>query len=60
MKSCFAYEIEKKDKLGQGWNPMTDETSSMFPHEYMNKKTGTLNKSGRDDLTNLNKNKKKI
>ena len=39
---------------------MTDETSSMFPHEYMNKKTGSLNKSGRDDLANLSKNKKKI
>ena len=32
----------RKDETSQEWTPLTDE--------YLNKKTGTLNKKGRDDL----------
>ena len=35
------YKLNRKDKNGQGWTPFTDE--------YMNKKTGTLNKKVRDN-----------
>ena len=46
--SCFSDRVSpmfhhmRKDKTSQGWTPLTDE--------YLNKKTGTLNKKGRDDL----------
>ena len=47
-----ASQMNSRDKLSQGWTPMTDE--------YMNKKTGTLNKRGRDDLTDLYINNQKF
>ena len=46
--------------LSRGWTPLTDGTSSMFHIEYMNKKTGTLHKKGRDELNDLYKNNQKI
>ena len=42
----------RKDEPSQGWTPLTDE--------YINNKTGTLNKKGRDDLNNLYKNNQRF
>ena len=70
QKSCFAdkqspsytdqqspsytdkYKLNEKDKSGQGWTPFTDE--------YMNKKSGTLNKKSRGGINNLYKNNQKL
>ena len=54
VESCLtgretSYEVDQRSCF-------TDGTSSVFHHEYMNKKTGTLNKKGRDDLNNLYRN----
>ena len=46
------YKLNRKDKTSQGWTPLTDE--------YINKKTGTLHKRGRDDSINLYKNNQKF
>ena len=48
----YKYKLNRKDKSDQPWNSLTDE--------YLNKKTGTLNKKGRDDLNNLFKNNQKF
>ena len=46
------YNQMRKDEPSQGWAPFTDE--------YMNKKTGTLNKKGRYDSNDLYKNNQNL
>ena len=53
---CFANKVDQYNRLAeqyyQGWTQFTDE--------YINKKTGILNKKGRDDLKDLYKNNQKF
>ena len=58
VESCLkgretSYEVDQRSCF-------TDGTSSVFHHEYMNKKNGTLNKKSSFDLNNPYKNKKNI